>query len=487
MQRSSESIGAIAAALAKAQAELTNPEKSLVATIRSPAPGEEDRTFRYAPLSGGLDIVRKCLGRHEIAVVQATAIDPEAGLVHLNTTLAHASGEWLSSDWPVCATAETASPHRMGAALTYARRYALFTLVGIAGEDDIDAPDLAAPSAEKTKMSPDRIDPRRDGRGNGYGALRASAAILKQRPSLARPRSPTLGSDQSAALRDRLLTELAGIMSTEELGAWAHRTLAPKNTLTRKDVHLIEEAFRSRLTTTDPTEIEKGEAAPPGIGPSLRSEINPSTKISLSADQGEAAVLNVPSAPPAGPIVTTTVAAPVVSAPDAPRAQAKTNRSNERNSRGPRTRTAAKSERPRSEGLSSVDVVARQPGRKTVGRFDIDKSALLLGEPRRYRDREHLKFVASHACLICGRRPSDAHHVRFAQPSALGRRVSDAFAVPLCRVHHRALHRRGDEAEWWAENKMDPIQIAQDLWRHSRSGLTADVAGLEQAREHPES
>src|ERR1700681_712034 len=142
MQRSSESIGAIAAALAKAKAELTNPEKSLVATIRSPFPREGDRSFRYAPLSTGLDIVRKALGRHEIATVQTTAIDNEAGLIRLTTILAHASGEWMSSDWPVCSVSETAAPHRMGAALTYARRYALFTLVGIAGEDDLDAPDL---------------------------------------------------------------------------------------------------------------------------------------------------------------------------------------------------------------------------------------------------------------------------------------------------------------------------------------------------------
>src|SRR5229473_729516 len=114
MHRSSESIAALAAALAKAQSELSNPEKSLVATIGTDRPGEGARTFRYAPLSSGLDIVRK----------------------------AHASGEWIASDWPVCRLADTAAPHRMGAALTYARRYALFTLVGIAGEDDLDAPDL---------------------------------------------------------------------------------------------------------------------------------------------------------------------------------------------------------------------------------------------------------------------------------------------------------------------------------------------------------
>ena len=147
MQRSSESIASLAAALAKAQAELINPEKSLVATIRPNGPGEAERSFRYAPLSSGLDIVRKTLGQHEIATVQTTAIDQTAGIVNLTTVLAHASGEWIASDWPVCAISETATPHRMGAALTYARRYALFTLVGIAGEDDLDAPDLTAPTA----------------------------------------------------------------------------------------------------------------------------------------------------------------------------------------------------------------------------------------------------------------------------------------------------------------------------------------------------
>src|SRR5215204_4754190 len=145
MHRSSESIGAIATALAKAQGELTNPEKSLTATIRSPFPREGDRTFRYAPLSSGLEIVRKVLGAHEIATVQTTSIDNESGLIRLTTLLAPSSGEWVSSDWPVCPVSETAAPHRMGAALTYARRYALFTLVGIAGEDDLDAPDLTAP------------------------------------------------------------------------------------------------------------------------------------------------------------------------------------------------------------------------------------------------------------------------------------------------------------------------------------------------------
>ena len=148
MQRASESIGALAAALAKAQIQLTNPEKSLVATIREEGRHGREQTFRYAPLSSGLEIVRKVLGQHEIATVQTTSIDQPAGFVNLTTVLAHASGEWIASDWPVCLVSEIASPRRMGAALTYARRYALFALVGIAGEDDLDAPDLQASTSD---------------------------------------------------------------------------------------------------------------------------------------------------------------------------------------------------------------------------------------------------------------------------------------------------------------------------------------------------
>src|SRR5499426_1736750 len=176
MHRSSESVAALASALAKAQAELVNPEKSLTATIRTGRPGEGERSFRYAPLSSGLDIVRKTLGQHEIATVQTTAIDQAAGIVNLTTMLAHASGEWIASDWPVCPIAELASPQRMGAALTYARRYALFTLVGIAGEDDLDAPDLCdeivspSPSAVDRHFNPRDAGSRTPRRfpGNGY-------------------------------------------------------------------------------------------------------------------------------------------------------------------------------------------------------------------------------------------------------------------------------------------------------------------------------
>ena len=181
MHRSSESVAALACALAKAQGELVNPEKSLTATIKGVRAGEADRTFRYASLSSGLEIVRKTLGQHQIAAIQTTAVDQAAGLVNLTTMLAHASGEWISSDWPVCPIADMASPRRMGAALTYARRYALFTLVGIAGEDDLDAPDLddGAPSSGSggdrdlepvDQWSPLPFPPRAPGNGHAAAA-----------------------------------------------------------------------------------------------------------------------------------------------------------------------------------------------------------------------------------------------------------------------------------------------------------------------------
>ena len=115
MQQSSGSIGSLAAALARAQVELINPEKSMVASIR-PDDGTAEQIFRYAPLSSGLGIVRKTLGQHEIATVQTTSLDQTAGIINLKTVLAHSSGEWISSDWPVCSLGEMASPKRMGAA-----------------------------------------------------------------------------------------------------------------------------------------------------------------------------------------------------------------------------------------------------------------------------------------------------------------------------------------------------------------------------------
>jgi hypothetical protein len=383
MHRSSETIGAIAAALAKAQAELSNPEKSLTATIRSPFPREHDRTFRYAPLSSGLEIVRKCLGRHEIAAVQTTAIDNESGLIRLTTVLAHASGEWVSSDWPVCPVSETVAPHRLGAALTYARRYALFTLVGIAGEDDTDATDLAAPTPATT-LSSSGSKPS----GNG-GTPTGSPPDRRNSKLSAVQRKPVLADAESAACRDQLLGELANLHSDDELAAWAQRILPSKNTLTAADARLLEEAFAAKL----------------------KAHGNP-------AD----------GAAPEAPAAAASAVAP-----------------------------ARARKRPRQ---------ARGKQQASV-RTGIDKSVLAFPEPRRIRDKEHLKFVSRRPCLICGRQPSDAHHIRFAQPRALGRKVSDEFTVPLCRSHHREIHRCGDEARWWNERALEPLIIASDLWRQT--------------------
>src|SRR6266481_5447515 len=249
MQRSSESVAALASALAKAQAELVNPEKSLTATIRTAGPGERERTFRYAPLSSGLDIVRKTLGQHEIATVQTTSIDQGAGIVNLTTVLAHASGEWIASDWPVCPIAEMASPQRMGAALTYARRYALFTLVGIAGEDDLDAPDLTTcgPAASHEPDSwQDRFRPPPQGSGNG----RNTAAVLDAGPS--------------ASLRDKLLAEVASLTSADSAVTWAARALPAKNSLIGADAKLLEDAFEQKLSgfpSPVANDISAGEGA----------------------------------------------------------------------------------------------------------------------------------------------------------------------------------------------------------------------------------
>ncbi len=108
--------------------------------------------------------------------------------------------------------------------------------------------------------------------------------------------------------------------------------------------------------------------------------------------------------------------------------------------------------------------VARNGAPAPAATARIDKSALTLAEPTRVRDKEHLRYVASQPCLLCSATPSDAHHVRFAQPRAMGRKVSDEFTVPLCRAHHHELHQSGNEAAWWHDMGIDPLEIAQQLW-----------------------
>ena len=377
MQRTSETIGTLAAALAKAQLQLTNPEKSLVATIRVNDPSETEQTFRYAPLSSGLEIVRKTLGDQEIATVQTTSIDQAAGIVNLTTVLAHSSGEWIASDWPVCPISETATPHRMGAALTYARRYALFTLVGIAGEDDLDAPDLAAPS----KPRPEPEKPKNDTGAQLNGGRRSHVKHAKSA-------EPLLSLDELAELRDRLVAEVNELETGENAAIWAHRRLPEKNKLSETDAQQVEDIFRAKLATFASQE----ETQPP------------------------------------------------------------TSRRNEK----------------------------KPKARRRYG--PVDKSVLSLPEPRRTRDREHVKSVAKRPCLICGRQPADAHHLRFAQSRALGRKVSDEYTVPLCRGHHREAHRYGDEIAWWKKAGVDPTVTARALWLETHPlPMTLDKTVLEGA------
>src|SRR5260370_6149271 len=252
MHRSSESIGTIGAALAKAQAELVNPEKSLVATIRSPFYREGGRTFRYAPLSSGLEIVRKGLSRYEIATIQTTAIDKDAGLLRLTTVLAHSSGEWISSEWPVCQITDIASAQRMGAALTYARRYALFTLVGIAGEDDLDAPDLSTVAKAEGELP--RADYQTHSGGNGGLASRAPRGGNN---SAASARS-VIAPDESATVRERLVAELSAINTADEAAVWAQRNLPVKDTLTAGDAKILEERFQARLSAVSEGHVPDG-------------------------------------------------------------------------------------------------------------------------------------------------------------------------------------------------------------------------------------
>jgi hypothetical protein len=407
MQRSSSSIASLAAALAKAQGELVNPEKALVANIRSDDPGGAERSFRYASLASGLDIVRKTLGQHEIATVQTTAIDQGAGTVNLTTVLAHSSGEWIASDWPVCAISDTATPHRMGAALTYARRYALFTLVGIAGEDDLDAPDLTTPGQQPVGLE----RPKANGNGllNRGHSRPALAGRWGSKPQL--PIEPMLGPEVSSELRDRLGTELSEVASSDDAALWAKRRLGEKNRLTASDARRVEEAFQAKLAGFGGPADEAGALDQP-----------PAAGVELSQ------ALGVPEQPRAPEQA------------DRPKAQPQASRPMGR--QGPKPRASVN----RSE---------------TRG---IDKGALALPEPRRVRDREHVREVAKHPCLICGRQPSDPHHLRFTQSRALGRKVSDEFTVPLCRGHHREVHRCGDEAAWWRKVGVDPTVAARALW-----------------------
>jgi len=287
-----------------------------------------------------------------------------------------------------------------GAALTYARRYALFPLVGIAGEDDLDAPDLTTPT-QKTS-GPVQLIGSGNGRLNsGQHNLARPTANRRNGNTSSNSATPVLGPEASAELCDRLLGELNNLSSDNDAALWAHRHLPDKSQLNVADAERVEETFRAKLETFASSAANAVESAE-------KTEQEPTT---LSGKK--------------------------------PKGSKKRSRSNA-----------------------------------------IDKTALALPKPRRIRDREHVRFVAKQACLVCGRRPSDAHHLRFAQSRALGRKVSDEFTVPLCRGHHREVHRCGDEAVWWKNAGVDPTVAARTLWLQTHplatgpDHLVADAADL---------
>jgi hypothetical protein len=259
----------------------------------------------------------------------------------------------------------------MGAALTYARRYALFALVGIAGEDDLDAPDiLVEPSPAITTPGADRSGDTIHRPANG---------------TVHRPRhpKPVLPPAQSASLRDELLAEMADLKDGEALALWAHRRLPAKNALAADDARIIDTATRRILEICREPELDRADEV---------------AALALAMSQ------------------TTDVAI--------------------------------------MPGAHSVEPVA-------------SRTVSPLTKPSRKRNKAHLVFVASQPCLICQRTPCDAHHLKFAQPKALGRKVGDEFTVPVCRDHHHELHRHGNEAAWWANLHIAAAIIAKELWQKS--------------------
>jgi hypothetical protein len=284
----------------------------------------------------------------------------------------------------------------MGAALTYARRYALFTLVGIAGEDDPDAPDLngALPHSAGSDGPGQQVV------GGDNGSVLPSNAVIPAsfapaaapdhgRRKQVRPPRVVLTADNSNALREKLIGELSELASAEKITEWSYRSLPIKNTLAADDARTVEEAFQAKLM-----DLANADATVVNASPSSPA-----------------------SSPPAGP----------------------------------------------QDGYRPRRVMQTSPSEET-GPRGIDKSLLTISEPRRLRDKIHLRFVAKQPCLICERLPCDAHHLRFAQGRGLGLKVSDEFTVPLCRGHHREVHRAGKEARWWENAGIDALVIARNLW-----------------------
>jgi hypothetical protein len=304
----------------------------------------------------------------------------------------------------------------MGAALTYARRYALFTLVGIAGEDDLDAPDLAIEPPGCTK-------PRDAGlaANSNVAPAQGRPGELRAENSDTAPRRGTLSIEGSAAVRAQLVQEIE-ILPEADLQSRAISILKAKNRLSVDDAKLVEDAFAARMAPQDPLpEAPKpDERTPDAIDPTTTAPPMMPTDTKPLRKRGRPRRVKPAGDLPAAPL------APSI---------------------------------PLNDGNLPTTHL-----RADVTSAKIDKSELAISEPRRHRDKAHLKFVASHPCLVCGRSPADAHHLRFTQPRALGRKVSDEFTVPLCRTHHRDNHRFGDEQAWWDRQSIDPLGPSRKLW-----------------------
>jgi hypothetical protein len=292
----------------------------------------------------------------------------------------------------------------MGAAPTYARRYALFTLVGIAGEDDLDAPDLLPAQAHDATGAKASV-------GNGSQKIAPAAAPSTNANAARRKfpeRRPMLSAEASARLRDQLLAEVLGLRSTDAMIAWAQDSLPLKNTLVAPDADAVDKAFRVKAEQLD-VQLPAPQAT----------------------DQRTAALQPGREAPAEGGYMD----------------------------------GSASSNEPVPEAVPVRQSAHAVPSRRQV-----------VSRTRRIRDRRHLEFITTQPCLVCGRHPCEAHHLRFSQPRALGRRVSDEFTVSLCRIHHDEIHRRGDEVAWWASLNIDPLPTALRFWQHTRGLLPADAA-----------
>jgi hypothetical protein len=295
-------------------------------------------------------------------------------------------------------------------------------MVGIAGEDDLDAPDLTNDQPTGHKAARDLVAPDSHVVPTPNGATQ----LRTEKPGTSSIREK-LDDDESAVVRAQLIQEIETVPE-DELQSRAIAILKAKNRLSADDAKLVEESFAARMAlqaalpeslTTDEVTSTPTDSTPPlpasgsiAAVKSVRARGRP-RKVEAAAEQSAA-----PSVPP-----------------------------NPNNDDNPPAST---------------------PLRAEAASAKIDKSQLTIGEVRRHRDKTHLKFVASQPCLVCGRSPADAHHLRFTQPRAMGRKVSDEFTVPLCRTHHRDNHRFGDEAAWWGRQAIDPVGTSRKLWVSTR-------------------